>query len=163
MTGQKALKYGVALVLVSAVLVAAMFWHYWPPSKASLELGMTTEKVEADFGRSFAYTLTFRECTIGWMPINPLEHFLNDLEDVLTGASRIDTEAAVDSVDQLPTVYAYLECLFNPEGKLVAYTFSGEEVKIHTVIGALPGQMLCELSEEQWERIVAGEARDAGE
>ena len=145
----------IAICSVLIVCLIGGTWlavHYRPPAVFyrrynTIELGVTAEGVESLFRHPFDLTCSYRNCTIGYMSRSSLPN-----ED----PSEWDSNKLIQSIDQIPSFYDNAQFLFNKEGKLIAYTWNGEELDIHTVIGDINGSSLSELDEEQWRRIAGG-------
>lgn len=146
MSRKRAILVILVIVIVGGVCLA---WHYRPPAVfyrryQAIKLDMTSTEVENLFKHSFDLTCTFRECTVGYISRGSLE--AHDPAERNSGAP-------IESVDQIPWFYDNAQFLFDAQGKLVAYTWNGEELHVHTTIGEIEGTSLSQLTEEQWKKI----------
>ncbi|MCP4640431.1 MAG: hypothetical protein GY851_08365 [bacterium] len=144
-------RHAVSLVQVAAVIAVVLVALHYRPGIVffrrydSLAFGMTIEDVESHFKRPLDLTLDYRGCTIGYVSRGSM----HDTEPTEEGWDPADA-----SIAEIPDFYGNVQFLFDERAKLVAYTWNGEELHIHTVIGDVAGCNLNVLDEDHWAKVL---------
>jgi len=128
------------IVAIVAAVVIGVVWMIAATSPGrkflrayqSLHLGKTKDEVRGLFGPTPDFECRFRASDIWYY--KGRSAFAQEFDEV-----KLERGATVDSLGELPDVHASVQLAFDAEGRLHAYTRSGESYAVESTQGSVDG------------------------
>jgi hypothetical protein len=129
----------IVLGVAGVVLYHSPGWRF---SRAyrQIQLGMTRDRIQQLLGRTPDFDCRYKSYQI-WYYRHPAPSPFTDEFDKV----ELKRGATVQSAADLPNAYNWVQCAFDVDGRLYAYTWIGETYTVECTKGSVKGSHLSKL------------------
>jgi hypothetical protein len=131
------------LVVVGVAGVVLYHSAGWRFSRAyhQIQLGMTQDDVQELFGHPPDFDCRYKSYQIWYFRHPAPSPFTDEFDRV-----ELKRGTTVQSADDLPNTYNWVQCAFDADGRLYAYTWIGETYTVECTKGSVKGSHLSKLA-----------------